>query len=486
MRRLRLALLVLASASMLTASGCGFSIGPDYSPPDLEVPHCWSQTPDGGLRSSDDAQDLSEWWNALGDPMLSDLIEQSRAGSPDIRTAVARLREARARHGLASADRLPRVDASLTRTHLEESTETGLGATRDLYDASIDASWERDLFGGTRRAVEAARADLESAEARLHDAQASLAAEVGLAYVELRTSQARLEIARERAERQQETFRLVTWRAEAGLIGWLDVEQARTDLEQTRSKIPSLEASTMSAMHRLEVLLGRQPASLCDVLSEPAPLPSVPDDLAMLIPADALRGRPDVRAAERRLAAETARLGQAVANRYPSVHLKGTIGLEALSWSALTGGGAGFSSLVSAITAPIFHSGRIKQQIRIQDSIREQALVAYESAVLAALVDVEDALVAFASSGRQVAALERATESARAASTLAEDSYDGGLVDFLTVLDSERSVLAIEDELQLRKADRVSSVIRLYKAVGGGWTPLDDRPADASPKAEGE
>lgn len=473
--RLKRSLTLLASLGL---AGC-VTVGPDYAPPVAEVPAGWSRLDAAGdLAHAEAAGDLSQWWLRLSDPLLSELVAEALQASPDLRSAQVRLRAARARRTAAAADLFPSVGVSAAASRSESSKETGSGATRDLFSAGFDASWEVDVFGGVRRGVEAAQAELESSVASVHDTQVSLASEVALNYVEVRSLQIRLGIARANLDAQSETLQLTDWRAQAGLVSSQDVEQARSNLEQTRAQIPALETSLAAAEHRLDLLLGRAPGTLHARLAEAGDLPAVPEAVAVGIPADTLRQRPDVRAAERTLAAETARVGVAKAARYPAFTLSGSIGVEALSFSALGNSGAATSSLLARITAPIFDAGRLRAQVAIQDAVREQALVGYEQAVLAALQDVENALVSLARSREREAALSNATEAARNAAQLAQQRYSAGLIDFQSVLDTERSLLSVEDSLASTRADGVLALIRLYKALGGGWSP---QPVEDSP-----
>jgi outer membrane protein, multidrug efflux system len=438
------------------------TVGPDYQEPALPLPAAWSAP------AAAEREDLSRWWERLEDPLLARLVADALQASPDLRSAQARLREARARRELAGAQRAPTVDAGAsTRAAWNSDSD----ATSRLYSAGFDAGWEIDVFGGKRRALEAAEADLQSAAASLEAARVSLAAEVARNYVEARAFQVRLAIARSNLESQSETLRLTDWRAQAGLVSSLDVEQARANREQTRAQIPSLETSLAAARHRLAVLLGLPPAALRERLAGAAPIPRAPAQIASGIPADVLRQRPDVRVAERSLAAETARIGQAEAGRWPSFTLSGSIGLEAASLDALTGGATTTRALAAAVAAPVFDGGRLRQQVEIQRAAQERARVGYESAVLAALEEVENALAAVGNSGARRAALADALAAERNAALLARHRYTAGLIDFQTVLDTERSVLQIEDSLAVSEADGVLAVIQLYKALGGGWTP---------------
>jgi NodT family efflux transporter outer membrane factor (OMF) lipoprotein len=448
-------------------AGC-VAVGPDYSPPQVPLPAAWERAAGSGF-AQPGREDLSAWWLRLEDPLLASLVGEALEGSPDLRSAQARVRQARALRAFAGAERFPAVSASAAVTRSEASERAG-GRTSELYSAGFDASWEPDVFGGVRRGIEAADAALEASEASLQDTRVTLVAEVALNYVEVRAFQARLAIARASLATQGETFQLTDWRAQAGLVGSLDVEQARAQLEQTRAQIPALGTSLAQAEHRLAVLLGRAPGALRERLALAGPIPVPPEKVALGIPADTLRQRPDVRAAERTLAAETARIGQVQAGRYPGFRLTGSIGVEALSAGALGASGAAASSLAASVAMVIFDAGRLRQQVEAQGALAEQALARYEAAVLAALEDVENALVALGNSARRAEALRNATEAARNAALLARQRYASGLIDFQPVLDTERTLLGLQDSLAVTQAESASALIQLYKALGGGWT----------------
>ncbi len=457
----RLLLLLMGGA----LGGCA-AVGPDYvAPTQPALPATWSAPT---VPQAASAGELATWWQQLGDATLSDLVASAMQGNTDLRKAQARLAQARALRDVASAQRAPSLSAGFSGG--ESRTGNTPGAVQS-YSAGFDASWELDVFGGTRRAVEAATADQQSIEATLEATRVSLAAEVARNYVELRVAQKRLAIARNNLQSQSETLQLTEWRAQAGLVGSLDVEQARANREQTRAQIPALQTSIAQSEHRLGVLLGLAPAALKDRLAAEGPLPQAPERVAAGIPADVLRQRPDVRAAERSLAAETARIGQAEAARYPSFTLSGSIGLEALSFDGLVNGPTHTRSLLGSITAPLFNAGRLKRQADAQRAVADSARAGYEAAVLTALEDVENALVGIDNSRTRRAALAAALEAARNAALLARNRYTGGLIDFQTVLDTERTVLSLEDSLASSEGDSVLAVVQLYKALGGGWAP---------------
>lgn len=461
---------LLALSACLGLAACA-AVGPDYAPPAADAPAAWSRL-EAGRPAVVPASpgDLSRWWRALNDQLLIRLIDEALMASPDLRQARASLREARARRMVAAAGRLPEVTAAASARRGTASEEAGSGDTSDLFSAGFDAGWEIDLFGGVRRDVEAADADLQAAEANLHATRVALAAEVALNYVELRGLQQRLAIARTNLASQTETLQLTVWRAQAGLVSSQDVEQARSNREQTRAQIPSLETGLAEAEHRLDILLGRAPGTLHARLAVQGNLPAMPAKIAVGIPADTLRQRPDIRAAERQLAAETARVGVAEAARYPSFQLSGSIGVEALSLEALAGSSAATSSLLAGITAPVFDAGRLKSQVEIRDAIRDQAAIAWEQAVLAALQDVENALVALGRTAEREQALAAAAEAAGNAAQMARQQYSAGLIDFQAVLDTERTELSVQDSLASSRTDGLLALIQLYKALGGGWS----------------
>lgn len=456
----------------LLVSGCA-AVGPDYVKQPPKSPETWNNLDSAaGTRASASQMDLAQWWQQLHDPLLSTLITQSLDNSPDMRSAQAKLREARARRDLAGDNRFPTVSGSFSASRTKSSRQLGSGATSNLFNAGFDASWEPDVFGGLGRALESSEADLGASRASLHDTQVSLAAEVALNYVELRSFQARLAIAQENLATQSEILQITDWRAQAGLATSLDVEQARTNREQTKATIPSLNKSLTEAENRLAILTGSFPGALHAQLAKPQALPAVPAEIGVGIPADTLRQRPDVAAAERRLAAETARIGTETAALYPSFNLSGSFGWKALTLGSL---GSGVTAgVLGSVAQTVFDAGRIRSRIGIQTAVQEQALAAYEKTVLTALEDVENALSAYANSRQRQSALANARTAARNAAQLARQQYESGLVDFQKVLDTQRTLLSTEDSLASTEAEGLSALIGTYKAMGGGWTELPE------------
>jgi multidrug efflux system outer membrane protein len=462
---------LLAMLSILILAGCAM-VGPNYVPPDTPVSPTWHSQLKGGLMTEEmDPKILAGWWATLNDPELSNLIDRAVAGNLDLKKAWARVREARARRGLAKSDLFPTLDAAGSATWSRSSKDTVTGKTSDLYSASFDAGWELDIFGGVRRSVEAAEADLGAKQEDLHDVLVSLLAEVAVNYLDVRTFQVRLAVAEANLEAQSETYQLAQWRYEAGLSDELTVQQARYNLENTRSQIPTLRTGLEEAMNRIAVLLGEQPGKLHAELEKREPIPVTPLNVAVGVPADLLRRRPDVRQAERQLAAQTARIGVATADLYPKFTLSGSIGLEALSLNNLSSGIWTLSG-GPRISWAIFKAGAIRQNIEVQSALQEQYLIAYETAVLSALEEVENALVAYAEEQQRRQSLSEATQAAQKAVELAQHKYQAGLTDFSNVLDAQRSLLSFQDQLAQSDGTVTSNLVRLYKALGGGWTSM--------------
>jgi outer membrane protein, multidrug efflux system len=469
----------LAALMIAVLAGCA-AVGPNYVPPQKPLASAWNTPLQGGLTVSTDPRNLAVWWTTLNDPELSRLVDRAVTGNRDLKKAAARIREARARRGLSKADLYPTLDASGSFTRSRGSADTGTAVTSDLFAAGLDASWEIDLFGGVRRSVEAANADLQAAGEDLRDTLVSLLAEVGINYVDLRTAQARLSVTETSLKSLEETHRLALWRAQAGLGDELAVEQARYNLESARSQLPTLLTAIAEAKNRLAVLTGEAPGAVHAELEKAEPVPSLPVEVAIGVPADLLRQRPDVRRAERQLAAQTARIGVATAELYPKLKLSGAIGLNTLSFYGLFNSGNVSSTGSAGLTWRVFDASAIRQNIEIQSALQEQSLIAYESAVLTALEEAENAIMAYAQEQRRRQSLAEAASSAAAAAELAEIKYRAGLIDFTTVLEAERSLLSFRDQLAQSDGAIVTNLVRLYKALGGGWTVPNPGEAEMS------
>jgi NodT family efflux transporter outer membrane factor (OMF) lipoprotein len=459
----------------LIMTGC-VTVGPDYVRPDAALSTTWHSELKGGLIAGEmNPQTLAAWWSTLNDPELSSMIDRAVSGNLDLKKARSRIREARARRGIAKADLFPTLDVSGSATWTESSNDTGTNRTsetRDLYTAGFDAGWEIDIFGGVRRSVEAAEADIGASQEDLRDVLVSLLAEVALNYIDLRTFQSRLAIAEVNLEAQNETYQLTVWRNQAGLSDELAVQQAHYNLENTRAQLPTLRTGKEEALNRIAVLLGEQPGKVHSLLEQQVSMPEISLKLAIGIPADVLRNRPDVRRAERELAAQSARIGMATADLYPRLTLGGSIGFETLKMNASPTSQTWSSNVGPGITWAIFRAGAIRENIEVQSASQEQYLIAYEAAVLNALEEVENALVAYAEEQNRRDTLQEAAQAAQKAVELAKYKYQSGLTDFNNVLEAQRSLLTFQDQLAQSNGTVASNLVRLYKALGGGWASM--------------
>ena len=438
------------------------------------APEVWSEQ---GAAVAADVEALAQWWETFGDPVLTSLVRRAIKGNLDVRTSLSRLREARASVSSARASLNPVVDASGTMVATGRRDEVLGSVTTRSYSVGFDASWELDVFGGIRSTIDAAAATAEARAADLQDVLISLTAEVAIDYVDVRTLQRRLEIALANANVQEQTLELAQFRAQAGLATDLDVQQALSNLESTRAQISSLDAQTAQAIHRVAVLIGQAPAALDAELSLPGTIPMAPLTLAVGVPAETLRRRPDVRSAERQLAAQFANVNAARADLYPSFRLAGSIGLESLPFGRLfTPDSAVWRASPSAAWR-LFDRRQLRQNLVIQSERQQQAAITYESRVLGALQEVEDSLTALAEEQRRREHLTAAANAAQQAADLSLQLYTAGLRDFRDVLDSQRSLLALQDQLASSGATLSTNLVRLYKSLGGGWSAASMMPA---------
>ena len=350
---------------------------------------------------------------------------------------------------------------------------------QNLFQLGFDATWELDVFGGTPRAVEATEADLAAAENGHRDVLVTLISEVALNYVQLRGAQRRLAIAEENIAAQSDTFAVTRDRHRAGFTNELDVTQAAAQLATTQSQVPLLETAIRQAIYQLSVLLGEPPGTLVDQLDRAAPLPANPPAVPLGMPSDLLRRRPDVRAAERQLAAATARVGVATADLFPKFNLSGSFGPQVSDFRHILDARSLAWSIGPGVNWSIFDGGRIRANIQVQDARQEEALATYEQTVLTALQDVENALVAYTSELKRHGALSEAVASNQKSVELSNDLYVRGLGAFLNVLDSERNLYASQDQLVQSETTAITNLISLYKALGGGWDAPDEMPADS-------
>ena len=463
----------------LLAAGCA-PVGPDYQPPALDLPAGWSRGPEHSQRA--DVTALARWWTLFNDPTLDTLITRAAAGSPDLRIAAARVREARGQRRLAAAGTLPAVDATGSYTTSRRSDNTGgSGGNDDLFSAGFDAAWELDLFGRLQRRVEAADATLQASMEEHRDALVTLSAEVARTYLELRTAEHRLAIARDTIRLQEQTSELVHGKFALGLAGRLEIHQTDSLLALSRAEVPTLETAAAQATHRLALLLGEQPADLGRVAGQVGRIPQVPAHLPLTLPSDLLRQRPDIRAAERQLAAATATVGATVAELFPRFSLGALLGLQASSLGDLLSRSSRFWTIGPAVRWPLFDGGAIRAGIEISEARRDQARAEYEKTLLTALAETEDALVALDRERVKQQQLAAAVVAADQALTAARGLYTAGLTPFLNVLQSEATLFQARDRLAESDQRLALALVALYKALGGGWQSAAAEPHPAPP-----
>lgn len=472
--------------ALLAAAGfwlAACTVGPDYKAPELDspLPDSFQSTATGEQPAAAAPLD-SAWWATLNDVMLTTLIDDAIAANYDLRIAEARIRQARAARGIAESAGLPQVGSNATYERRRDSENlpqgsfgNDSGSGYDDYTAGIDASWELDFFGGIRRSVEAAAADVQGAVEARRDVLITLTSEVARNYVDLRGLQRRIAVTRGNIAVQSETLELVQSRFGAGLVSELDVAQAKAQLATTTAALPQLEIGLRMAVHRIGVLCGKPPGALKDILMVDAAIPAVPSEIPVGLPSDLLRRRPDIRRAEREVAAATARIGEATADLYPRFSITGSFGLRSDQVGNFFEGDSRFWSIGPALRWPIFQGGRIRSNIRLQEALTDEQLAAYQGAVLIALEDVENALVSFNREQATRSSLSDAVVANKRAVELSQQLYRAGLADFQRVLDSQRNQALAEESLAAREALVVQALIRLYKALGGGWEVHEPR-----------
>lgn len=476
----------LSSAALLLLAACK-TVGPDYQAPRVETPPTYAEATTAAAPG-----DLSRWWSRFNDPLLTRLVETALAQNLDLEQAVSRIREARRLEAVAGARDEPQLSGQgqASRNRISENAIPlppgsgppggvfGLpGSEFNTFRIGLDASWEIDLFGGTRRTVEAAKARTEAAEWTAQDLRVSLAAEVARAYLALRSAQLRQLIAQRDFERQASLQAIATARADTGFTSRLEVEQQTAQRQLSAARIPALQAQQKALVHALGVLTGQAPGALSGGLSHPAPLPQAAPPPPG-VPSDLLRRRPDVRAAERRVAAATAEIGVATADLYPRLSLTAQPAMVSTELSSLLDWGSRSYSIGAGLVWPLLNGGRVKAQIGAADERQAQALLAYRQQILRALQDVEDALSRYAGDRARIAELERAAGAAREARIIAGYRYRGGVADYTPVLLAEAQQITAEDELAQAELAAAQDVVALVKALGGGW---DETPKEATP-----
>lgn len=462
---------------VLSMTAC--KVGPDYVPPETKMPDLWYQELSAGLESGESAHQT--WWVTFGDPILDGLIMRAGNGNLSLKNALSRIEQARALRGRAASGWYPQLDAigDITRSKTSEGVLPGdlpidgLGGTNTLYRAGFDAAWEIDVWGRIGRGVEATDASIEASVENYRDIMVGLFAEVAINYFELRALQERIQYARVNVKSQRGMVTLTQDRLDAEIAPELDVRQAELNLYTTEAVIPQFQADLLRTINRIGVLLGEEPGKLREELISPQQVPDPPEEVVVGLPANLLRQRPDIRRAERELAAQTALIGMETAEFYPKFTLFGSLTQESIGTSDFFDSGSTAWSLMPGIRWNIFSAGRIRANVNIAEARTEQALIAYEATVLLALEEVENALVGYQQERLRRDLLRKSVKAGEKSVELAETLYRTGVTDFQNVLDMQRSRAEQQDRLAQSEGLVVQYLVSLYKALGGGWKPDD-------------
>jgi multidrug efflux system outer membrane protein len=473
-RVLRTVAVVIARCVMILLlsiiTGC--RVGPNYTKPDMKVPAAFESTSpnvEAGVSG-----DLSKWWTNLDDPVLNSLVDKVMQGNLDLKVAGDRIAQARAIRGIVSSANKPEIDADASAMRDSYSLNSLFGPflperRENDYIGGFYASWELDLFGKTARSVEAAEAGIDAAKENRRAVVVAMSAGVAKQYILVRQLQKQIEVANENIQIQLNTLDVVEQRFKAGLVNELVFQQAKAQLEVTRSVLPRLDTELQQAVHRIGILTGHEPRALEEQLTAVGSIPASKPMVPVGLPSELLTRRPDVRAAERNLAAATANIGVATADLFPRFSLTGSLGQESINSGTLTGGESRFWSLASGFSWPILDSGRIRANIKLQNARQQEAMNIYTKSILTALEDVENALVAYGNEQERLRLLEAGTAANRKSVELATQRYQKGLVDFLNVLDAQRQLYQSEDALAVSRGRLALSLIALYESLGGGW-----------------
>lgn len=473
-------------AAPIAATGC--KVGPDYVPPEIDLPPAYGEAANGPTEAEAFAATVPteiRWWRQLGDAQLTGLVENAVTANYGIAVAEARLREARAARQVAQSMLYPQVSVGASALRFSGSEAAiplpGVDLDGNLFQIGFDASWVVDVFGGTRRGIESARANEGAVAASRRAVVLMVAAETARAYLELRGVQQQLRIALDILEQQRQTLAVTEDRRRNGLSSELEVLRARTEVEATAAEIPPLEQASRQYIHLISTLLGREPTALRVELERAEPVPAVPGQIAVGIPSDLLRRRPDIQSAERQLAAETAQVGVATAQLFPQVVLGGAAGLASQDTGDLFNGNSANDSSNYWVAGPtinwtVFDAGRRKAGIRFAEAKVDAAKAAYQDTVLRAFREVESSIVAVDRERARVSDLTRLSATARQSAEIARRDYERGLLDQLTVLDAQRQSKRADQLLAHGEVMLVVNVVALYKALGGGWEVAEPSP----------
>lgn len=467
-------------------SGC--TVGPDFQRPEAAVPARWSgfTQPAATVPQTVADEELGRWWTVFADPTLSSLVERAATANLDLKLAEARIRQARAARAVAAGGLGPTLGASGSYRR-SESPITGANGRAaavisDQYQAGFDAGWEIDIFGGQRRNLEAADADLQAAMESRRDVLVSLMAEVARNYIQLRAYQQQINITKQNLAAQQHSGKLTRERFEGGFVSGLDVANAEAQTATTAAQIPLLESSARQAIYSLSILIGEAPSALDAELSPVVAIPSAPPVVPVGVPSDLLRRRPDIRLAEAQIHAATARIGVATAELFPKFTIVGSMGYQSDDFGSLFDWSTRFWSFGPSAVWRLFESGRIQAGVEVQKALQEQDVIIYRQTVLSALQEVENALVASAKEQTHREALVTAVAANHKAVSLAEKLYIEGLTDFINVLQAQLALYITENALVQSTATVSTNLIALYKALGGGWAAESAEQAAVQPK----
>jgi multidrug efflux system outer membrane protein len=463
--------IALVVASLVLAPAC--KVGPDYTPPQTELPDAWHEAATDGLAEGEAS--VQTWWEVFDDPVLTDLIQRAEEANLDLHVAFYGIQAARALRGIAHGQRIPSVTGvgAADRADFSENARApGTGEASNEVGLGAEVFWEVDVFGRIARQVEARTAALEASLEDYRDILVSVFAEVALAYIDLRTVQLRIDYTEKNIETQAQTLELTQDRFNAGLVSALDVAQAETNLGATRAELPVLQRTVIIDYNRLSVLLGQTPGELQTELGgAEGKIPVPNDEVTVGLPADLMRQRPDIRRAERDVAQATARIGVATADLYPRFSLSGLLSLQATSLSGLASGDSVTWGLGGGFRWNLFAGGRVRNRIRFQEALAAQSLVAYEQTVLFAVEEVEDALVTYKTEQQRRDRLIESVTANERSLDLVMTQYKAGIANFQNVLDTQRSLVNRQNELAASEGLVVQSLVTLYRALGGGWDP---------------
>lgn len=463
-------LFLFAVAGIALLNGC-MSVGPDYEKPETPMPDAWHEAVQQEFSSGE--PDLQTWWTVFDDETLNDLITKAATNNLSLKTAVARIEQAAALRGVSASQFFPDIVAGGAASTVQVSEAAAAGGDRqgELYQAGLSMAWELDLWGRIRRSVESSDATLQASVEDYRDIMVLLYADIAANYINVRTLQERIALAEDNLTAQIKTMELTQNRFDSGLVPALDVSQAQLNRSRTASAIPPLRQLLVESINRLSVLTGNMPYALLKELEVSQPIPVAADQVVLGLPAELLRQRPDIRRAERQLAAQNALIGATQADLYPTLTLPGTLALESPTGGDLFNSGNVAYSFGPQLRWNIFNGKRIRSQVDAEKAATKAALYSYEQVVLLALEEVEGNMAAYANEKDRIGALETAATSAKKSVELVNELYKSGLTDFQNVLNMEQALSVQQDALASSRGKVSINLVGIYKALGGGWAP---------------